>query len=707
VERFVANTGNDGGWIRQSDGMWQETAGPYLERYAPGGAGSEGRTRYSEGEFGAQDHRSVGHSHFAPGPSARPGTRPSLGNSGTTLRRTALRKTDLAVTDPGPDRPRHAGNPPVLRVSAPARLTAERKRQITYGNLGSAFEDYLQTDDAGPLGSRLAGQQRDGREVTGRSRSETMEFQLAAVMQGQTEITNKLLKTLKKSRDNHYGDSDSDEEATTSAMTVSTVSPSAADLNHPSDWFLQEINLGNVDPAGFPDILKDTTGRIVHGLWIRFLCTEQQQKKIKQGLKKKFPPKDLAAELDLLVTRRKDPLSVMKDLMTILKLLSSLRLADPEPMLLALARRVFPPVRDQEETIVQRLARYTVDELHTLILIRIVLGVIYHDRVPRMDIAEVTLLYRDAQVTTVEEFVLFIRSVVLFLRTREISWEHHLKPLLTKDQLLQINESLLRNIDRDPRELHKTTELLIDCRAGLTALLEIQERERLLNGAHFFQLRPARGVAARIAGVTPNFQDAGSYASQYQGPDIVNQLSVSAQLDESFCGYCGTDAHADQCGDGSEQMFSLAVIVAMKPCYNEDCRSTEHTMRTCSKTKCFGCGGMGHMRIDCKAQTTCPRCNQPGHGLEGCKREPTQGCFRCQGLDHQIRNCPNPSAAADGGCHRCGSKEHRVAHCPKPDQRTCWNCNQPGHRAQVCTAPRRAGFSPGGQGIRRDFGKGV
>ena len=58
-------------------------------------------------------------------------------------------------------------------------------------------------------------------------------------------------------------------------------------------------------------------------------------------------------------------------------------------------------------------------------------------------------------------------------------------------------------------------------------------------------------------------------------------------------------------------------------------------------TRCYKCGGSGHMARDCVEegrQRPCYLCAQFGHGSVVC---PARLCFRCSRPGHMARECPN------------------------------------------------------------------
>lgn len=113
-------------------------------------------------------------------------------------------------------------------------------------------------------------------------------------------------------------------------------------------------------------------------------------------------------------------------------------------------------------------------------------------------------------------------------------------------------------------------------------------------------------------------------------------------------------------------------------------------------TRCFNCGGSGHLAADCPrprasahAPKTCYHCGSDQHLSRACTRAvkapraaaPLKTrCFNCGGTGHERAACPQPPARPI--CFNCGldvgSDDHPLRNCPQP-KRTSGVCYAHAH----------------------------
>ncbi|KAI6081222.1 P-loop containing nucleoside triphosphate hydrolase protein [Hypoxylon rubiginosum] len=103
---------------------------------------------------------------------------------------------------------------------------------------------------------------------------------------------------------------------------------------------------------------------------------------------------------------------------------------------------------------------------------------------------------------------------------------------------------------------------------------------------------------------------------------VYHSLQGSGQVQTKSCSLCFCIGHTAETCTSTPRCAR---------CFKEG-----HKKDSCPLLKCSGCGGFGHLSVDCRPKP---------------KRRP---CYRCSGDDHFIRACPHPASVECTDCGRSG-----------------------------------------------------
>ncbi|QRD90359.1 hypothetical protein F9C07_2069640 [Aspergillus flavus] len=117
---------------------------------------------------------------------------------------------------------------------------------------------------------------------------------------------------------------------------------------------------------------------------------------------------------------------------------------------------------------------------------------------------------------------------------------------------------------------------------------------------------------------------------------------------------------------------------------------------------CYRCSGVGHISRDCPQAPSgdgysgatggqeCYKCGHVGHIARNCSQGGYSGdgyggrqhtCYSCGGHGHMARDCTHGQK-----CYNCGEVGHVSRDCPSEarGERVCYKCKQPGHVQAAC-----------------------